>query len=100
MIPVRTAMLPLLLAPLPLAACSASQAQSRSLPFDAAPAAVPEAEPHTPVEIVRIPDPLPLNAPLLCREAVALGVEHFEIGGAACLVAKLREPGTLGQRGD
>lgn len=34
------------------------------------------------------------------REAVALGVEHFEIGGAACLVAKLREPGTLGQRGD
>lgn len=64
MIPVRTAMLPLLFAALPLAACSASHAQTRPLAFDAAPAAVPEPEPPKPVEIVRIPEPLPLPGQL------------------------------------
>lgn len=63
---IRTAILPamLTLAALPLAACSASHAQTRSLTFDAVPAAVPEPEQPKPVEIIRIPEPLPLPGQL------------------------------------
>jgi P-type conjugative transfer protein TrbG len=63
---IRTAFLPALLslAALPLAACSASHAQTRQLIFDAAPAAVPEPEQPKVVEIIRIPEPLPLPGQL------------------------------------
>jgi type IV secretion system protein VirB9 len=61
MTPIRMA---LLLASLPLSACSASHAQTPPLAFEAAPAAVPEPEQPKPVEIVRIPEPLPLPGQL------------------------------------
>lgn len=63
---IRTAILPALLtlAGLPLAACSSSHAQTRPLTFDAAPAAVPEPEQPRSVEIIRIPEPLPLPGQL------------------------------------
>ncbi|WP_066798532.1 P-type conjugative transfer protein TrbG [Sphingomonas soli] len=61
MTPIRSA---LVLAALPLAACTASQAQTPPLAFDAAPAAVPEPNPPRSVEIVRIPEPLPLPGQL------------------------------------
>jgi type IV secretion system protein VirB9 len=66
MTPIRTAILPALatLAALPLAACSASHAQTVPLTFDAAPAAVPEPEQPKAVEIIRIPEPLPLPGQL------------------------------------
>jgi len=57
MTPIRLA---LLMAGLPLAACTASHAQTPPLAFDAAPAAMPEPDPPRPIEIVRIPQPLPL----------------------------------------
>ncbi|HEX8300049.1 P-type conjugative transfer protein TrbG [Sphingomonas sp.] len=65
MTPIRTAILPTLfaLAALPLAACSSSHAQTRPLTFDA-PAAVPEPEQPKAVEIIRIPEPLPLPGQL------------------------------------
>lgn len=64
MTPIRKAILPTLLAlvALPLAACSSSRAHTRPLTFDAAPAAVPE-QPKA-VEIIRIPEPLPLPGQL------------------------------------
>ena len=66
MTPIRAAILPTLfaLAALPLAACSSSHAQTRPLTFDAAPAAVPEPEQPQAVEIIRIPEPLPLPGQL------------------------------------
>ncbi|MDK2769693.1 MAG: P-type conjugative transfer protein TrbG [Sphingomonas sp.] len=64
MIPYRRAIWPLLCAALPLAACSPSHAQVPARGFDAAPAAVPEPDQPRPVEIVRIPDPLPLPGQL------------------------------------
>ncbi|QDX27024.1 P-type conjugative transfer protein TrbG [Sphingomonas suaedae] len=66
MTPIRTAILPALLtlAALPLAACSASHAQTRSLTFEAAPAAAPEPEQPKTVEIIRVPEPLPLPGQL------------------------------------
>ena len=66
MTPIRTAILPplLALAALPLAACSSSSAQTRPLTFDAAPAAVPEPEQPKAVAIIRIPEPLPLPGQL------------------------------------
>lgn len=62
----RTAVLPILLAllALPIAGCTASRAQRRPLAFDVLPAAVPAAEPARPVEIVRIPELLPLPGQL------------------------------------
>lgn len=62
----RTATSPLLLmlAALPLAACGASQARTRPPVFDAVPAAVPEPEQPRAVEIIRIPEPLPLPGQL------------------------------------
>lgn len=69
----RTAFLPILLAltALPLAACSASHAQTRPPTFDAAPAAAPEPEPAKAIEIVRIPEPLPLPGQLKPISTVA-----------------------------
>ncbi|AJP73409.1 P-type conjugative transfer protein TrbG [Sphingomonas hengshuiensis] len=66
MTPIPMAILPALatLAALPLAACSASHAQTVPLTFDAAPAAAPEPEQPKTVEIVRIPEPLPLPGQL------------------------------------
>lgn len=63
---IRTAILPTLLtlAALPLAACSSSYAQTRPLAFDAAPVAAPEPEQPKVVEIIRIPEPLPLPGQL------------------------------------
>ena len=53
-----------MLTALPLAACSASHAQTAPLTLDAAPAAAPEAEQPKVVEIIRIPEPLPLPGQL------------------------------------
>jgi type IV secretion system protein VirB9 len=66
MTPIRSAILPALLAlaALPLGACSASHAQTSPPAFEAAPAAVPEAEQPKAIEIVRIPEPLPLPGQL------------------------------------
>lgn len=61
MTPIRLA---LLLASMPLAACTASHAQTPPLAFDSAPAAVPEPDRPKAVEIVRIPEPLPLPGQL------------------------------------
>lgn len=61
MIPIRSA---LLLAALPLAACTASHAQTAAMTFDTAPAAAPEPDPPKPVEIVRVAEPLPLPGQL------------------------------------
>jgi type IV secretion system protein VirB9 len=63
---IRTAILPALLTlpALPLAACGASRAQTPPLTFDAAPAATPEPQQPKAVEIVRIPEPLPLPGQL------------------------------------
>ena len=63
---IRTATLPALLTltALPLAACSSSHAQTAPLTFDAAPAAAAEPEPPKAVEIIRIPEPLPLPGQL------------------------------------
>lgn len=70
----RTAFLPILLAltALPVAACTSSHAQTRPLAFDAAPAAVSEPEPAKTIEIVRIPEPLPLPGQLKPVSTVAL----------------------------
>ncbi len=71
MTPVRQTLLPpvLALAVLPIAACGASQ--SRPQNFDAAPAAVPEPEQPKAIEIVRIPEPLPLPGQLKLVSSVA-----------------------------
>jgi type IV secretion system protein VirB9 len=52
------------LAALPLAACGPSYAQKPALTFDAAPAAVPEPDRPRPIEIIRIPELLPLPGQL------------------------------------
>jgi type IV secretion system protein VirB9 len=54
----------LALAALPLAGCAASHAQTRAAAFDAAPQAVPEPEQPKAIEIVRVPEPLPLPGQL------------------------------------
>jgi type IV secretion system protein VirB9 len=61
MTPIRLA---LLLTSMPLAACTTSHAQTPPLAFDVAPAAVPESDQPKAVEIVRIPEPLPLPGQL------------------------------------
>lgn len=61
MTPIRLA---LLLASLPLAACTGSHAQTPPLTFEAAPAAAAEPDPPKQIEIVRIPEPLPLPGQL------------------------------------
>ncbi|MFZ5737011.1 MAG: P-type conjugative transfer protein TrbG [Pseudomonadota bacterium] len=63
---IRKAVLPPLfaLAALPLAGCGASHAQVHLEAFAAAPAAVAEPEQPKPIEIVRIPEPLPLPGQL------------------------------------
>jgi P-type conjugative transfer protein TrbG len=60
----RTAILPVLLMGLTLAACTSSRAQTALLTFDAAPAATSEPELPKAIEIVRIPEPLPLPGQL------------------------------------
>ncbi len=60
---IRTAILVSTLLPA-LAACTASHAQGRPDAFAAAPTAVPEATTPKPVEIVRVPEPLPLPGQL------------------------------------
>jgi type IV secretion system protein VirB9 len=62
----RAAALPplLALAMVPLAGCTASRAQTASPAVDTVVAATPEPEPSRPVEIVRVPEPLPLPGQL------------------------------------
>lgn len=60
---VRTTVLPILLVGL-LTACGSSRAQTAPLTFDAAPAAKPGPEHPKAIEIVRIPEPLPLPGQL------------------------------------
>ena len=55
---------PLLVAALPLAGCATSHAQAGPQDLATAPAAAPEADPAPRVEIVRIPEPLPLPGQL------------------------------------
>lgn len=88
--------LPMLLAALPLAACSASHAQTRMPAFDAMPAAIPEPEPPKPVEIVRIAEPLPLPGqlkPLAASAARGQGDPRARIGtaNAAARMQPVRE---------
>lgn len=85
MTPVRKALVPPLfaLAALPLAACGASQARPQS--FDAAPVALPAPEPARTVEIVRIPEPLPLPGqlkPVSAAAAPESGDPKTRIGSA------------------
>lgn len=93
MTPIRLAML---LASLPLAACTASHAQTPPLTFDAAPAAVAEPDPPKPVEIVRIPEPLPLPGqlkPLATRPVSEAADPRTRIGtaNAAARMQPVRE---------
>lgn len=65
MIPRCNSVLPLLaLVALPLAGCASSHAQSRPDDFSSAVPAQPEAEPPKAIEVVRIPEPLPLPGQL------------------------------------
>lgn len=85
MTPVRKALLPpaLALAAFPLAACGASQARPQS--FDTAPVAVPEPEPPKGIEIIRVPEPLPLPGqlkPVPSAAPVESGDPKTRIGNA------------------
>lgn len=63
MTPIRTVILSATMLQV-LAACGASRAQTRPNPFETASSAVPAPDAPRPVEIVRIPEPLPLPGQL------------------------------------
>lgn len=70
---------------LPLAACTASHAQTPALAFESATAASPEPEQPRAIEIVRIPEPLPLPGqlkPIESSAASETGDPKLRIGRA------------------
>ena len=87
MTPKRKAVIPPLfvLAAIPLSACSALHAQTRPVVLDAAPQAVPAPEQPKAVEIVRVPEPLPLPGqlkPVPNSAATEAGDPRSRVGSA------------------
>ena len=64
MIHVSKTVLPLVVAALPLSACAVFHAESAPTAFDAARPAAPEPEPPKALEIIQVPEPLPLPGQL------------------------------------